>query len=387
MIFKKKILVISSRPLFPLIGGDRVRTFNTLKILSEKYNIDLIFLKEKDGEILELDELKKYTKTIKCFEFSKFKYFLNTAIGLISNTLPLQVNYYYFKKVADYIDKLVGENEYEFLFSFHIRMTNYLERFNLVKVVDLVDSIGLNYSKAKESSSGIWKLIYNIESTRVCKYEIDISNRFDKVIVISQVDKEFIGNDKIKVIGNFVKTKNVEDDVDVKMFSLSFLGKMNYEPNISAIKYFMYKVYPKLKSKLNDLEFNIIGAYPTKEIRNFERVPGVKVTGFVDDPYEILVKSQIVIAPMVSGAGIQNKILEAMSLGKCVVTTRIGADGLNFLTGNELIVCDDTQSLLLRLEELLNDNNLCVQIGLNAISYINNYHSYEKVKSNYLSYL
>lgn len=384
---KKRILIVSSRPLFPPIGGDRIRTFNTVKILSEKYFIDLIYLKEKDGEVVNHHELNKYCTLVEGFKFSKFRFFLNTILGFFKNRYPMQVNYYYFKKVQRFIDNLLLNHDYEFVFGFHIRTTRYLENYNGTKVVDLVDSIAMNYTKAIVNARGVWKFIYKIESNRVKKYEKLISHKYDKVVVTSNIDKEYIGNDEMRVIGNYVNFNGGATVKEMKLGLISFLGKMNYEPNISAVTYFINDVFPRLNCVEFELKFKIIGAFPTKDILKYKYIKGIEITGFVTDPYPLVCESHIVVAPMISGAGIQNKILEAMNLGKCVVTTKLGAEGLEDLKGNELIICVDTMDMVNKINDLLRHPEQVLIIGKNAKHYISHKFSYNSIKNKLLEFM
>lgn len=136
-------------------------------------------------------------------------------------------------------------------------------------------------------------------------------------------------NKKIYTVGNMV---DIPDDTVVATHKVNdciiFVGKMSYEPNIVAVTHFALNIFPKLKEKIPSLTFKIIGANPDIKVTKLERVEGVEVTGFVDtvDPY--FMDSTIVVAPMLTGAGIQNKIIQAMSHACCVATSPIGAEGL-----------------------------------------------------------
>jgi glycosyltransferase involved in cell wall biosynthesis len=339
-------------------------------------------LKENDNSNVDYQVLKKYCHTIKVFEYSKLRHVVNTAFGLLTNTLPMQVNYYYFNEVQRYIDRLLKENIYELVYAFHIRTTKYLENYLGTKVVDLVDSVALNYHKAKHKASGLWKLIYYIEAKRVGDYEVFAAQKFDKVFLTSIIDKNFIGNTKIEVIGNFVQIKPF-DQPEYQNGLVSFLGKMDYEPNVNAVKFFVKDVLFRLKKNVPDVFFRVIGAFPTSDILNFNHIEGVEVTGYVNDPYYLLAQSHVVVAPMVSGAGIQNKILEAMYLGKCVVTTKIGAEGLANLKGDELIVCEDTNDLIVVLSLLLKDYEKCKEIGEKAKEYVCTYYSFDVIQDKF----
>ncbi len=147
--------------------------------------------------------------------------------------------------------------------------------------------------------------------------------------------------------------------------TIMFLGKMDYDPNIIAVSYFVKNIFPKLKPKYNNLRFLVVGAKPTKEILDFAQIDGIEVTGFVENTEPYFQNSTIVIAPMLSGAGVQNKIIQAMSYGCCVATTSLGAEGI-MLKGGELAIFDGDEEWINGISYLLNNRNLRIKMGKNA---------------------
>ena len=150
-------------------------------------------------------------------------------------------------------------------------------------------------------------------------YEKRVLMAFDKHIIISSVDKNFIksgaaeNSKEIFVIGNSVPfdeeliTQNEESN-------LVFVGSMCYAPNIVAVKTFVKSIFPLVLNRIPNAKFYIVGSRPVKSICDLAS-ENIIVTGFVDDPKDYLRKATVVVVPMYSGAGVQNKILEAMSIG------------------------------------------------------------------------
>jgi len=185
----KKVLFISSRPIYPVIGGDQIRTSQQLEYLVQRYIVDVIYLSENSLE----DQTKKYlpaVRNVKCFRLSKFKSYFQTLCFLF-NKLPLQVNYYYDKRVYKYIATHL--HDYDIVFCNNIRTAEYVRNTqNIVKYIDFVDAISMNYNKAKKLSHGFKKLIYTIDSNRCVKYEQLIIEKFDSCAIISDIDKKYI---------------------------------------------------------------------------------------------------------------------------------------------------------------------------------------------------
>ena len=146
---------------------------------------------------------------------------------------------------------------------------------------------------------------------------------------------------------------------------LVFLGKMNYAPNVDAVTYFAKKIFPLVRKKTG-VRFLIVGNKPIKEVLNLQKIEGVDVTGFVEDPYEYLEKAKVIVAPLRFSAGIQNKILEAMTLRKSVITTSKGARGITGKDGKHFVVADGETNIATKILELLGDEPKRREIGKNA---------------------
>lgn len=185
----KRLLFISSRPIYPIIGGDQIRTAQQLEFLCTKYKVDVIYQAEVRSKV-QLGRCTSSVSLVKCFYSSKLVNCLRTLHSLC-NRLPLQVNYYYDKAMKQYIDSHLSE--YDVVFCNNIRTTEYVRKAsNIVKVVDFVDAISMNYEKAKERARGLKKLIYEIDYRRCRRYEHQVLKDFDRCATISEIDRQYI---------------------------------------------------------------------------------------------------------------------------------------------------------------------------------------------------
>ncbi|MBJ6368160.1 glycosyltransferase [Snuella sedimenti] len=386
---KPKLLMIFHRPPFPLIGGDKIRMYQNLKILSGRYNIDVLFVNDKKTDESIKENILKLANEVIIFEFKKYKFYLTTLFGFVFNRNPLQVNYYYFKEVQKWVDNNI--NNYDLVFCHTIRSAEYVKDKAIFKIIDFVDAISMNYEKAANKSNfGMWNLLYKIDKGRVLQYELSLLKLFDKKIIISEIDRNYIlsksnSNVQIDIVQNAVQTSLVESKKEEDY--IIFVGKMDYEPNISAVKYFSLKVFPRILERFPKLKFYIVGVNPTKKVKSLSKKSNIKVVGYVENLEDVILKSKLVVAPMISGAGIQNKILMAMGLKKCVVTTKIGAEGLENLdvkNNRPIEVSESTLDLIESTIELLEDKTERDQIGESAYNYISNYFSFNKIKKDLL---
>ena len=191
----------------------------------------------------------------------------------------------------------------------------------------------------------------------------------------------------IHTVGNMV---TIPDESSLSQHETSnciiFVGKMSYEPNIVAVTFFTKKIFPVLKRKYPELEFLIIGANPDERVKQLMATDGVNVTGYVDSVEPYFKRATIVVAPMLTGAGIQNKIIQAMSYGCCVATTAIGAEGLT-ISKEEIAIYNKETEWIDGLEYLLNNREIRRNMGQMARWYVRQNLSKEVISKQFWAFV
>jgi glycosyltransferase involved in cell wall biosynthesis len=160
-----------------------------------------------------------------------------------------------------------------------------------------------------------------------------------------------------------------------------FLGSFNYKPNAEAARFLLQKIWPRVYREMPGARLIIAGKYPKRIEGLHETIPGVEFTGFVSELRELYAQSRVVCAPILSGAGTRIKIIEAAMYGKPIVSTRIGAEGLEFRDGHELLLQDDARSFANACVELLANDSLCERLGLAAHEAAVRYYSRAKIEA------
>jgi len=370
---KNKILFITSRLLYPPIGGDRLKSYWLLKILSKHFKVHLVSLTDTKAP----KEFYKWAKEInieyKIFQKRKEQFYFNVLKGLTINKLPLQVNYYYFKDMQDYINKIY--KDYDLLFATLIRTAKYVINIKeKPKILEMTDSIGLNYLRsANQTSSLKWKIIYSIESKRLLQFEKHCIEQFDITLFVNKEERDYFNLPyKTEWLPNGVDENLLtyeKKDIKYKNY-ISFFGKMDYQPNVDAVLWFVENVLPHLNK---NIKFIIVGAYPKKVVQDLtKRFKNVEVTGFVEDPYLILKSSLCIVAPMQTGGGIQNKILENMALGTINIVSSLAAKPIGAEHNKHFLVCDEPKEIAAIINKIYNNPKNFVGLKLNAREFIKN---------------
>jgi glycosyltransferase involved in cell wall biosynthesis len=163
--------------------------------------------------------------------------------------------------------------------------------------------------------------------------------------------------------------------------NLAFIGKMSYAPNILAVSNFVKNVLPLIRNKIPDVTFYIVGASPDRDVLKLHDGKKVIVTGFVENINEYFNLASIIVAPMLSGAGIQNKIIQAMGSGKCVVTTPIGAEGL--IIKGEIAIEKNDNDMAERIIFLLSHKDVRCAMGKDARKYVQQNLSFDAISQQF----
>lgn len=371
----KRLLYVTTRSPYPLLGGEKNKTFNTIKILSERYSITYCGQAHREDQEHVNELLAPFCEEIVLFE-SKIIF---KIIGLINSLLrfrPLQIGYFYNPPQTEFVKAKSIESDLIFLNI--IRSVQFIEQ-DIQKPIflDMYDSISEHYKKAvKVTTSPLWKFVYFLESKLMRKYEDRFLPIFQKVFMFNPSEIELYGLKNLcwvphgvnEVIINYTFRGELR-----KNNKISFLGKMDYRPNIEAVKWFARNVLPLLP---NEYEFQIIGASPTLEVLELSKHDKrIIVTGFVEDPFRLLLESHAVVCPMVSGGGIQNKLLESMALGCINLVSPLCAKPLSQAEAG-IIVCESPEDYVSAISQI----EMYSEVGVQARKIIKENYTWDSFK-------
>jgi glycosyltransferase involved in cell wall biosynthesis len=321
-MIKKKILIISPGLPYPPIDGHKLKLYNLCTQLKNEFDLSIVIL---SNEIVTTEcklFLDKIFHNYKVFKYSKLIVLFNLLKTIFNKNIPYQVGYYDFPKVKKHLIKYYKDVDYVF-FNL-VRTTSYINIFKRDKIVlDMVDSIGLNYINSKnKTSSLLFKIIYSLESNRLLQHEINCVKKSKYSLFVNKKEAEyFSSHGKVIWLPNGVNKDLFKYKCVNKYPIVCFFGAMFYQPNIDAVIWFSKKVVPLLNTSI---KFYIIGGRPSREVLKLQS-DRIIVTNFIENPYDLIKHSLCSVAPMQTGGGIQNKILESMAIGQITLTNNMGA--------------------------------------------------------------
>ena len=389
-----KILFLSLRCPYPPQRGDRIRSYHFIKQLSKQNAITLVYFAESESDIESAKHLEPFCERVEWVRFHRSFAFMNTGLHCLSRQ-PLQLHYWYAPQMQRKVNQLLAEERFELIHAQLFRMGQYVtEAQGPAKVLDLCDSLALNLNRRAKLDSIPKRFLVKLEEKRVQRYEIDIMKAFDCGTVVAHFDRDYLLKQDNSLnlsivpmgvdLGYFRPSLKKHTQSSVAPIAASsplllFTGTMNYFPNSDAAAYFCNEIFPRVRERHPKARFYVVGNHPSEQVRRLEAQDGVVVTGYVPDVRPYFEEASVFVAPLRAGSGIQTKNLEAMAMGVPIVTTSVGAMGLNADVGKELLVADTPLAFAEQVIHLLDNKHLRENIAQTARTRVETEYSWEAI--------
>jgi glycosyltransferase involved in cell wall biosynthesis len=230
---------------------------------------------------------------------------------------------------------------------------------------------------ATNGSGGLKKLVYGLEFSKMQRYEQEVLQRFQHVIAVSEHDKKlmsaWVDAECLTVVPTGVDTEQFHPDEQPRLKSVGaqadllvlFVGAMDWEPNVDAAEYFCREISPGVLARVPEARFRIVGRNPGARVRRLAS-NSVEVTGRVPSVVDHLREAAVVVVPLRIGGGTRIKIYEAMAVGKAVVSTTVGAEGLDVHDGQDIVLSDTPERFAEAVVTLLQDAEARNRLGCAA---------------------
>ena len=375
----------------------RVRPYNLIRALIRRgHQVTVLTLTSNPDEVRQAQELAQ-----ECLVFTRplprWRSLVNSLRALPGDA-PLQAHYCWQPALAQDLKRLVQQAQYDVVHVEHLRGARYAtylkQQIPAAQrppiVWDSVDCISFLFRQAAtQSQSTFGRLITRLELQRTERYEGSLLGQFEHVLVTSPADREALSAlpsgptppAPIHVIPNGVDLHYFQPDSSQlrQPDTLVLSGKMSYHANITMALYLVREVMPRVWSQLPNVRLTIVGKDPPREILSLATNDSINVTGTVADIRPYLQQASIAVAPIRYGAGIQNKILEAMACGTPVITTPAATAALSATAGRDLIIAADAPAFATAILELLSNKARRQAVAAAGLSYIRSCHDWDAI--------
>ena len=344
-----RILWLKSDLLLPLDKGGRLRTWHLMRHLARRH--DITYLSFAEGAADGMHEVARRVATVPRSDPAKgtWRFYADAALHLV-DPLPYAVAKYRSRQFGQTLNDLLASEHFDLLVCDFLFPSVNLPRTLPCPAVIFTHNVEAEiWRRHAETKTGPAALLYRMQYARMLRFERRALGRFDGVLVVSHADRQTFARlypDAIRQDVHVVST-----GVDTGFFSpapsaadgrrLVFTGSMDWLPNEDAVAYFCREILPRIRADEPSATLTIVGRAPTPAVKRLAADHGVTVTGRVDDVRPYMRDAAVYVVPLRIGGGTRLKIFEAMAMGKAVVSTTVGAEGLPVENGEHLLIADE----------------------------------------------
>ena len=374
-----ELLFLAHRIPYPPNKGDKIRSWNILRFLAQHYRVHLGCFIDDPADEQHRATLEAICESCRFVPLDPTISRLRSLGGLASGA-PLTLPYFWNRGLAAWTETLLRERPIEHVFAFSSSMAQYVlgdaaERAR--RVIDYVDVDSDKWRQYAAAKSWPASWIYGRESRTLLAFERRVARAADACLFVSEAEAELF---RRLAPDSAARTYAFSNGVDYGFFdpsvghdrpfdgaggNLVFTGAMDYWANIDAVTWFAREVLPAIRAARPDVRFWIVGAKPADPVSSLQSIAGVHVTGSVPDVRPYILHADIVVAPLRLARGIQNKVLEAMAMGRPVIASPEALEGITADVGSEVICAGSAREFADRTVSLLGDPDAAV-IGRRA---------------------
>jgi polysaccharide biosynthesis protein PslH len=364
-----KILWVKANKLLPVHSGGDIRSFNIARQLSRNHALTFISYYDGDPDRDYEQKLAQEFPGAICFSTGKHQASsLARAVDYSAHTfsaLPYAVSRFKCPAVAEKLRSVFDKSQFDIIVAdFLDAVVNFPSQLTTPSVLfqHNVESEIWRRHAATESSP-LKRRMYAVEYRKMLRYESNAVRRFHHVIAVSEPDRSlmesWVEGSRITVVPTGVDLEQYRPDFSRQPQDpvVMFVGAMDWEPNVDAMEYFCRDIWPSITAQMPKVQLKIVGRNPGDRVNKLASA-SVEITGRVPSVAEHLRDAAVVIVPLRIGGGTRLKIYEAMAAGKAVVSTSIGAEGLDVHHGKDIILADNPKLFSEAVLMLLRDEGL-----------------------------
>ncbi|WNJ20896.1 glycosyltransferase [Pontibacter sp. G13] len=375
-----KLLVLTSRFPYPIEKGDKLRIYHQIRTLSQNHKITLVSLSDHPVADSDLAEMQRWCEGVHVFRLRKGDIALNMLKGLLTGK-PMMVSYFYRPHILRKVQQIASRVQPDHVLCQLVRMSEYAKAIDAPKTLDYMDNFSVGMARRAKRSGWLTKWLFDRESQLLAKYESDIFKVFDHATIISAQDRDLMplsDQDQIAVIPNGIDTHFFQPRPETTpSHELVFVGNMGYFPNIQAAKYLAEEVMPRIWEVHPEVKLLLAGARPSSDVKALARNPKIEVSGWIDDIRDAYSDGRVFVAPLFTGQGQQNKILEAMAMGIPCITSPMVNEAIGATPGTEILLAATPNAFVEGAFDLIAHPEKAQKIGAKGCEYIRTHYSWE----------
>lgn len=384
------VLYLAHRLPYPPDKGDKVRSHHILRHLAARHRVLLGSFVDDPADLPHTAAVARWCASVRAVRLRPWWARLRALRGLLSGE-PLTLTYYRDRRLRAWVDGLRAARRdgprIDAVVVSSSSMAPYAQGLGAPVVMDFIDVDSAKWQAYADGARWPWRWVYRREARLLAAYERGVAAQAARSFFVTRREADlFLAGapglrGRVGVLGNGVDAGFFAPDparpspYPPDEVPIVFTGTMNYRPNVDAVAWFAREVLPVLRRRRPALRLTIVGRHPAAEVRALAG-DGVRVTGAVADVRPWLQHAAVVVAPMRIVRGVQNKILEAMAMGRPVVAAAACADALGAAPGVHLAVAGDAPGYAREIDRLLADAGRACSLGAAARAHILDHHTW-----------
>jgi sugar transferase (PEP-CTERM/EpsH1 system associated) len=373
----RDLLFLAHRIPYPPSKGEKIRGWHFLRHLAGTRRVHLGCFVDDDPDWAHVPFLKELVGE-SCFLPLRGARALARSLPALVTGRPLTLPYYYDRRMARWIRGLRQDRPMT-VFVYSSSMAQYVATdAGSPRIIDFVDVDSQKWRDYSERRRWPMSAVYRREGRTLLAAERRIAREFDASIFVSEAEAALFRQlapesaHRVSAVSMGVDTERFSPDADCPdpydgagPSTLCFTGMMDYWPNVDAVTWFAHSVFPRIRRARPTARFWIVGANPSRAVQQLADEPGVVVTGRVPDTRPYLAHATAVVAPLRIARGVQNKVLEAMAMGRPVIASAQAFEGLRVEAERDLIVARSSDEFVRAVERVW-DGRLVGTLGVSA---------------------
>ncbi|MFS1702787.1 TIGR03087 family PEP-CTERM/XrtA system glycosyltransferase [Alteromonas sp. AMM-1] len=386
-------LYLAQRVPFPPNKGEKLRSFHQINFLRQQgIAITVAAPMENDTDESYFQQLESQYGCATLYSPLGNK-LLRYANGMFRNA-SLSEAHFYCPALQHQVDQLLATGQIDAVICTASSMAGYVFRSSVLPtlaekptlIMDFMDMDSNKWDQYTNAARFPMNWVYKREAHCIRRLEKHIGDNFDACFFVAEPETVMFKTENPSIKANVVTIGNGIDPAEfhpaasipaVDVPKLLFAGVMDYAPNVDAMMWFNEHVWPSVLAKWPTATLTIAGMNPTADIQQLGNTKSITVTGFVDDILPYFHQSNVFVAPFRIARGIQNKILQAFACGLPVVATSMGAEGIVYSEGENILLGDNPASMFNAIELLMDNQDTYLRLRQAAINTIAEHYSWQ----------
>jgi glycosyltransferase involved in cell wall biosynthesis len=405
------ILFLSQLLPYPPDAGAKVRSYYTLRWLAERHAVTLVAFTRPDDPPEAVAHLRQFCNAVHTVPMRRNR--IRDGLALAGSLLHGESFIIHRDRSAEMdtlLQRLVRETAFDAVHADQLWMAQYaiharnqvprfrlnvqtLEHSNVQRfVLDEHNACFQIFERlARGDGNAVKRWLWRREAGRLRQYEGEVCGQFDRVVTVTEGDREILEELSQREAGSGVVFSTIPICVDTEEvkavqplgegMNVLHLGTMFWPPNVEGVLWFLREVWPLVRHELPEVSISVVGKNPPAELATLAEGQNVTLTGYVPDPLPWLQQAGIFVVPLLSGGGMRVKIVEAWRWGLPIVSTSIGAEGIEYIDGENILIADSRVDFAEAIVRVLRDPEMGRRLRVNGRQWVESHYEWRAVYS------